>query len=92
MFLNIFLCPKNTGINVIKMPNVKLHLQRLKYSLFYVLDQQYGSAIAGWPINKSNVIKNIWSIGRFIEEMRSLDIDSEIKYREMFGDCHSEVP
>ena len=72
MFLNIFLCPKNTGINVIKMPNVKLHLQRLKYSLFYVLDQQYGSAIAGWPINKSNVIINIPEIN--ISSFRHLDL------------------
>jgi hypothetical protein len=38
----------------------------------------------------TNVIKNIWSIGRFIEEMRLLDIDSEIKYREMFGDCYTD--
>jgi len=72
MFLNIILCPKNTGINVIKMPNVKLHLQRLKYSMFYMLDQQYGFAIAGWLINKSNVIINIPEIN--ISSFRHLDL------------------
>ena len=72
MFLNIFLCPKNTGINVIKMPNVKLHLQKLKYSMFYMLDQQYGSAIAGWPINRSNEIINIPEIN--ISSFRHLDL------------------
>ena len=59
IFWNIFLCPKKTGIRVIAIPKVKLHLQILKYRMFWMLDQQYGSAIAGCPINKSNVIIDI---------------------------------
>jgi hypothetical protein len=72
IFLNMFLCPKNTGIKVITMPRVKLHLHRLKYNIFYMLDQQYGSAIAGWPINRSNVVINIPK--QNISSFRHLDL------------------
>lgn len=52
----MLLWPKNTGIRVDAIPIVKLHLHRLKYNIFCMFDQQYGSAIAGCPIKRSNTI------------------------------------
>ena len=52
----MLLWPKNTGIRVNAIPIVKLHLHRLKYNIFCMFDQQYGSAIAGCPIKRSNTI------------------------------------